>query len=62
MGACCSKEVGVPADAYGASDGAVASTTRAVEPRASGSKEVDPRVINGLVLELLDLIASFVDK
>ena len=62
MGSCCSKEMGPAADAYGASPGPAASTTHAAEPRASSNKAVDSRIIDSLVLELLDLIASFVDK
>lgn len=66
MGSCCSKEppnTG-PVEPYVPSPVAVPSTTRGItETRVVAPKlVVDPRIVDELILELLALIASFVDK
>ncbi|XP_050560408.1 RING finger and SPRY domain-containing protein 1 isoform X3 [Spodoptera frugiperda] len=66
MGSCCSKEppnTG-PVEPYVPSPVAVPSTTRGItETRVAAPKlVVDPRIVDELILELLALIASFVDN
>ncbi|XP_075990597.1 RING finger and SPRY domain-containing protein 1-like [Anticarsia gemmatalis] len=60
MGTCWCRDI-APEDMY-EPPGAAATSAHAAAPRMSVPKVVDPHVVDQLVLELLTLIASFVDN
>lgn len=63
MGLCCCKENRQDGeDTYAPPVASTAASVSSVEPRGHMPKVVDSVIVDHLVLEMLTLIASFVDK